>query len=272
MAARPSGAVGLARPRRPPLSLAPARGLDAPNPAHISRGGPTPVWRGRVPGVPPSSGAFPLPGVGAARPWHARAARPPAWCGFARGSGAVARCACPVRRGGVARPPAARRGLAPALLAVAAWLACPRPRRGSAMAAGARLGAWRGPRRPTQPRPARFARVARPRRRGVARPLASQLACGNPRGLLVAACSARGSPSATCSQQHLARVCSSGPQPRSLARVSCSPVQRLNVMLSHLLFVCELSCDDALHHLNVLVPIELYQEAAITRRGLILLR
>jgi hypothetical protein len=119
---------------------------------------------------------------------------------------------------------------------------------------------------------ARLARMARLRRRGVEGPLASQLACGSPRGLLVAACAARGSPSATCSQQQLARVRSSGPRPRSLARVACSPVQCLNVTLSHLPFVCELSRDDALHHLKVLVPIELYQEAAITRRRLIMLR
>jgi hypothetical protein len=103
-------------------------------------------------------------------------------------------------------------------------------------------------------------------------PLASQLAYGSPRGLLVAACVARGSPSATCSQQQLARVRSSGPRPRSLARVDCSLVQRLNVTLNHLPFVCELSRDDALRHLKVLVPIELYPEAAITRHRLIMLR
>jgi hypothetical protein len=136
----------------------------------------------------------------------------------------------------------------------------PRPARRPARAA-----------RPWQ-RPARFALMARPRRRGVAHPLASQLACGSPRGLLVAACAARGSPSAMCSQQHLARVRSSGPRPRSLARVACSPVQRLDVTLSHLPFVCELSREDALRHLKVLVSIELYQEAAITRHGLIMLR
>jgi hypothetical protein len=145
-------------------------------------------------------------------------------------------------------PPRLRRG------------AQPRPARRPARAA-----------RPRQ-RPARFARMARLRRRGVARPLASQLAYDSPRGLLVAACATRGSPSATCSQQHLARVRSSGPLPRSLARVACSPVQRLNVTPSHLPFVCELSREDALRHLKVLVSIELYQEAAITRHGLIMLR
>jgi hypothetical protein len=56
---------------------------------------------------------------------------------------------------------------------------------------------------------------------------------------------------------------------RSFAR---SPVQRLNVTLCHLSFVCKLSRDDVLHHLKVLVLIELYQEATIIRRGLIMLR
>jgi hypothetical protein len=45
---------------------------------------------------------------------------------------------------------------------------------------------------------------------------------------------------------------------RSFAR---SPVQRLNVTLCHLPFVRKLSRDDALHHLKVLVLIEMYQEA-----------
>jgi hypothetical protein len=116
------------------------------------------------------------------RPWSAR----PQPCAQ---RGVAAQLACPqLGRGGrssataprparaAPRLPAARRGLAPALSAVAAWLARPRPRPGSANA-----------RRPAQPRPARFARVARPRRRGVACPLASQLACGSPRDLLVAA-------------------------------------------------------------------------------------
>jgi hypothetical protein len=48
-------------------------------------------------------------------------------------------------------------------------------------------------------------------------------------------------------------------------------VLRLNVTLSHLPFVCKLSCDDALPHLKVLVLIELYQEAAITRHELLCL-
>jgi hypothetical protein len=147
MAARPSGAVGpgLARPRRPPFLLA---STARPWPcARLGLGGAAlrAARRGRVPGVPPSLGAFPLPGMG----------------GLARGSGAVARCACPARRGGVAHPlaasvrpcarpasrggvtrlPAARRGLAPALPAMAAWLARSRPQRSSAMAAGVRP--WR---------------------------------------------------------------------------------------------------------------------------------
>jgi hypothetical protein len=42
-----------------------------------------------------------------------------------------------------------------------------------------------------------------------------QLTCGSPRDLLVAACIVRGSPSAACSQQWLARVRSSGPLPRT---------------------------------------------------------
>jgi hypothetical protein len=153
----------------------------------------------------------------------------------------------PSRARAAPRPPAAWRGLAPTLLAMAAWLALPGPRPGLANA-----------RRPAQPHPARFARVARPRCRGVACPLASQLACGSPRDLLMAT--------------SLARVCSSGPRPHSLARVAYSPVQRLTITLSHLSFRCELSRYDALRQLKVLVLMGLYQEAAITRHGLIMLR
>jgi hypothetical protein len=67
-----------------------------------------------------------------------------------------------------------------------------------------------------------------------------------------------------------ARSAQRGSRPESLARCSArlitrsfarSPVQRLNVTLCHLPFVCKLSRDDALHHLKVLVLIELYQEA-----------
>jgi hypothetical protein len=222
-----------------------------------------------------------------ARPWRGGAARlPPARP--ASGLGAAAR-AC---RGAIpARPPVttARLGHGGRSSAVASG-AIPGVLRRPALAASARpwprrgFGAVRSPARlsgllarlarvacPLQ-RPARSARVARPRRRSVACPLASQLACSSPHGLLVAACAARDSPSTTCSQQQLARVRSNGPRPRSLARVACSPVQRLNTTLSHLPFVCELSREDALRHLKVLVPIELYQEAAITRHRLIMLR
>jgi hypothetical protein len=191
-------------------------------------------------GAPPSS-SRPRPGPGLARGFGAAAqpARPrnltPAWRDLARGFGAVARCACPARRGGVARLSAARRSLAPALPAVAAWLACPRLgaalrppcppwRRGSPardlgaarpwrleLGRGARRvpgilqarpGCWRAAMAPprlrcgAQLRPARFARVARPRRRGVACPLASQLACGSPHDLLVVASFTR-----SCAQQ-----------------------------------------------------------------------
>jgi hypothetical protein len=198
-----------------------------------------------------------------------------------------------------ARPPAAWRGLAPALLAVAAWLACPRLgaalrpscppwRRGSP---ACDLGAarpwrpelsrdvWRVPGvlcRPAlaagaRPWPRRgFGAVRSPARHGLlawlAREVAAWRAPWRPSSLAAAR--------ATCSwrPRSLARVRSSGPRPRSLARVACSPVQRLDVTLSHLPFVCELSREDALRHSKVLVSIELYQEAAITRHGLIMLR
>jgi hypothetical protein len=120
MAARLSDTVGpgLARPWRPPPSLAPARGLGAPNPTPISRGGPIPVRCGRVPGVPPSPGAFPLPVW--ARPDHGTSAQPDPR------RGAALRAAPVQWRGAPALPAvAAWRGLAPALLAMAAWLACP---------------------------------------------------------------------------------------------------------------------------------------------------
>jgi hypothetical protein len=132
-----------------------------------------------------------------ARPW--RPARPPAQAPFARRAARVRR---PVLAAG-ARP----------------WLrrgAQPRPARRTARAAH--------PRGLLAAAPAWSARVARPRRRGMERPLASQLACGSPHGLLMAACAARGSSSVTCSQQQLARVRSSGPRPRSLARAACSSV------------------------------------------------
>jgi hypothetical protein len=128
-----------------------------------------------------------------------------------------------------------------------------------ALAAGARPWPRRG-----------FDAVRSPARRGLlvwlARDVAAWRAPWRPSSLATAR--------ATCSwrPRSLARVRSSGPWPRSLARVACSPVQRLNITLSHLPFVCELSREDALRHLKVLVPIELYQEAAITRHGLIMLR
>jgi hypothetical protein len=185
------------------------------------------------------------------------------------------------------------------LPAVAAWLACPRlgaalrppcpswrrglPARDLGAAQPWRPELGRGTRRvpgvlrrPTlaagaRPWPGRgFGAVRSPAWRGLlawlTRDDAAWRAPWRPSSL-AAAC-------ATCSwrPRSLARVHSSGPRPRSFARVTCSPVQRLNITLSHLPFVCELSREDALRHLNVLVPIELYQEAALTRRGLIMLR
>jgi hypothetical protein len=150
---------------------------------------PCPPWRRARP---------PAARLDAAQPW-----RPELGRGARRGPDVLRRPALAAssrpwpRRGfGAVRSPVWLGGL----LAQLACVACPRQR------------------------PTWFARVARPQRGGVAPPLASQLACGSPRGLLVAACSARGSPSVTCSQQHLARVRSSGPRPRSLARVACSPM------------------------------------------------
>jgi hypothetical protein len=149
----------------------------------------------------PDSPFFPV-----ATPAPASCASPPGcWC---------AAMASPwLRRGAQPRPGCWRAAVAPRGFGAVRSLA----RLGGLLARLARVAC------PRQ-RPARSARVARPRRRGVARPLASQLACGSPRGLLVAAYATRGSPSATCSQQQLARIHSSGPRPRSLARVACSSV------------------------------------------------
>jgi hypothetical protein len=244
----------MARSRRPDAAL-------PPPPLPRVRSGPTPARRGARPGPgSPSLRDTPAqPDLVMVRP-YARLR-----CG-----GAVRPPAASARLGHGGRSSAVAPGAAPGVLRRPALAVCvrPWPRRGfGAVRSSARLGGLLArlarvacPRQ----RRARFACVARPRRHGVAR--------GSPRGLLVAACSARGSPSATCSQQHLTRVRSNGPRPRSLARVACSPVQRLNVTLSHLPFVCELSREDVLRHLKVLVSIELYQKAAITRHGLIMLR
>jgi hypothetical protein len=283
---------GLARPRRPlPLSRPPAASArPTPPPSHAAaqpRSGAA-----ASPASRPAPARSPSPAW--ARPGHGTPVQPDLRHGAAlvrwRGAPAlpaVAPWLARPRLGAALRPPCSpwRRG-SPALPAMAAWLTRPRPRRGSAMAAGARL--WRSARSPascTDPPwllvrghgpAAASARCAAPPGAVCSRgsPATSRRGAppGVPARLRQPARLARGSPSATCSQQHLARVHNSGPRPRSLAHVACSLVQHLNVTLSHLLFVCELSCDDALHHLNVLVPIELYQEAAITRRGLIMLR
>jgi hypothetical protein len=191
MAARPPAVgPGLARPRRPPSSSRPwpgpglARGMarrrGLPTRGSPARG-PAPAlraaWRGGAVRLPPARPWRPAPPVRlphrlaparhSARPRLGAALRPPCspWRRGSPALGLVRPCARPARRGGVARPPAT----------------------------AARLG-----QRPTSyaARPTRFARVARPRRRGVACPLASQLACGSPRDLLVAASLAR-----SCVQQ-----------------------------------------------------------------------
>jgi hypothetical protein len=164
-----------------------------------------------------------------------------------------------------------------------------RPRNGTALrppySPWRRGSPARGSARPCA-RPARRGGVARPRDRGSARPTPDVLRSPARRGLLawldrdIAAWRAPWRPSslaaarATClwRPRSLARVCDSGPQPHSLARVAYSPVQRLTITLSHLSFGCKLSRYDALRQLKVLVLMGLCQEAAITRHGLIMLR
>jgi hypothetical protein len=279
--ARPSAACPPAAPaRRRGHGGLPARGLPRPRPPS-------------APPLPPRVRG-PAPALRAA--WHGGAAcppvaRPPAVrprpcarhgvaaqlacprLGHGGWSSATAsrpaRAASPRSRARAAlRPPAAWRGLAPALLAVAASLACPR------------LGAALRP--PCPP----WRRGSPARDRGPARPTPDVLRSPARRGLLawiyrdIAALRATWRPSslaaarATCSwwPRSLARVCGSGPRPSSLARVAYSPVQRLTITLGHLSFMCELSRYDALRQLKVLVLMGLCQKAAITRHGLIMLR
>jgi hypothetical protein len=155
-------------PARPPASRA-----APPLTARLRRGRSSRgarLWRATPPWLARSSPSRPHHGLGCAGPpWLLARGRGPA--------AASARCAAPP-------------GSAACSCGSPAWLA-----RGSA-----RLARVACPRQRLE----RSARVARPQRRGVERPLASQLACGSPRGLLVAACAARGSPSATCSQQRSA--------------------------------------------------------------------
>jgi hypothetical protein len=259
----------LARPRSAPASPA----LGAPPFLLASAGQPRPCARHGAAARPVRPWlARPWSGPGPARGMAQRRSSP------APGSAVAARArprrpAPPVRlpcrlARAAPRPPAAWHGLAPALLAVAAWLA--RPRLGAAL------------RPPCMP----WRRGSPARDRGPARPTPDVLRSPARRGLLawldrdVAAWRAPWRPSslaaalATCSwrPRSLARVCGSGPRRRSLARVAYSPVQRLTITLSHLSFRCELSRYDALRQLKVLVLMGLCQEAAITRHGLIMLR
>jgi hypothetical protein len=192
--ARPQPRLAQPRPhltRR--LNPGPARPRPR-RPAQLRRVPPPRRGRGQAMARPRS------PTSGMARLWCGGVVRPPCplWRRGSPARGSARPCARPARRGGVAHLPCPlwRRG-SPArdLGAARPW----RPeldfgaRRGPRRPAPTRPGCWCAAMAPprlrhgAQPRPARFARVARPRRRGVARPLASQLACGNPRGLLVAA-------------------------------------------------------------------------------------
>jgi hypothetical protein len=111
------------------------------------------------------------------------------------------------------------------------------------------------------PRPARHGLFA-----WLGRDVAAWRAPGRPSSLAAAR--------ALCSwrPRSLARVCGSGPRPRSLTRVVYSPVQRLTITLSHLSFRWEWSRYDVLRQLKVLVLVELCREAAIIRHGLLMLR
>jgi hypothetical protein len=253
--------------RSPARSLGPASGARP-----WRRGIPALAWGALAPTPSPSS----LAPVWLARPGAACPPRPR--LGLARSHGGS-----PVR----GRP-------GPSLARSVAWRrSSPAP--SSVVAVGAR------PRRPAPParRPAcpRLGAALRPpyppwrrglpaRDRGPARPTPDVLRSPARHGLLawlgrdVVAWRAPWHPSslaaarATCSwrPRSLARVCGSGPRPRSLTRVVYSPVQRLTITLSHLSFRCELSRYDVLRQLKVLVLIELCQEAAIIRHGLIMLR
>jgi hypothetical protein len=192
------GSARLARPlpRLGPASAPPARPLALGHGGTASR----PRRGARSPRPPPPPPSRPSGWRGPARCARQRPPARPARRAR-RGPGSALRAAMAAHppvvgpapalraawRGGAARLPPAQpwrpelgHGAPPVRLPrrlTPAWRpACPRLGAGSANA-----------RRPAQPRPARFARVARPRRRGVACPLTSQLACGSPRDLLVAA-------------------------------------------------------------------------------------
>jgi hypothetical protein len=265
--ARPLPSAWRCVARSPARSLGPASGARP-----WRRGIPASAWGALAPTPSPSS----LAPVWLARPGAACPPRPR--LGLARSPGGS-----PVR----GRP-------GPSLARSVAWRrSSPAP--SSVVAVGAR------PRRPAPParRPAcpRLGAALRPpyppwrrglpaRDRGPARPTPDVLRSPARHGLLawlgrdVVAWRAPWHPSslaaarATCSwrPRSLARVCGSGPRPRSLTRVVYSPVQRLTITLSHLSFRCELSRYDVLRQLKVLVLIELCQEAAIIRHGLIMLR
>jgi hypothetical protein len=276
---------GVPQPQRGSVEPPPraARGSLLARPAHCCPARPT--RRGpRLARVPPrsrlpalASGAWPRRG---AQPCPARRARlGPQRARFPRARGVLAargavpcprrimprpRCGVPARPYWLARsaaPPGARH------------LARPRPRRGRTS---------RGVACPPAA-PARLAARSVAARGGSARPARSTPALP----LAVAPCVAAPCPARPSAAWHVrgtqlgpgvaARSAQRGSRPASPARRSArlatrSPEQRLNVTLRHLPVVCKLSRDDVLHHLKVLVLIELYQEAVITRRGLTMFR
>jgi hypothetical protein len=235
-----------------------------------------------APGLTVPSSSSPRPGArpaclwcaaGArlARPWRPRAAPPSrprlahghGICDAARGPGAwcLARLA---QRAPMA--PIARSATRPA------WRARPRPRHGSqpgrppAPARSPPFPAGATMALPTAP--AWLAMSSAAARSGSARPTCSTLALP----LAVAPCvvalcclarpwhAARARRGCPWRMQHGSRPASS--TRRSARQLARLPAQRLNVTLSHFPFMCKLSHDDALHHLKVLVQIELYQEVA----------
>jgi hypothetical protein len=244
---RPSGWPGPVRRAR---QRPPAR------PARRACRSPGSALRAAVAACPPV--VDPAPALRATR--RGGAARlPPAW----RGGAARLPPARPWRRSLPAPSLAWRRSSPAPSSAVAAQLACPPSL------------AWR------RSSPVPSSAVAAQLACSPARPRRLELGHGAPPALSnVAAWRAPGRPSslaaahAICSwrPRSLARVCGSGPRPRSLTRVVYSPVQRLTITLSHLSFRCELSRYDVLRQLKVLVQIELCQEVAIIRHGLLMLR
>jgi hypothetical protein len=257
-----------AAPARPPAPLGVAAhgslACPLPRPLALTHGGVAPA---RSPLPPPRSS---LASIWLARPGAACPPRPR--LGLARSHGGS-----PAR----GRPgPSLARGLA--------W-------RRSSPAPSSATAPRPAPPRPRGALPARGSArpCARPIRRGgvacpsatATRPGQRPTSCAAPPGTVCsrgsAVTSRRGVPPgiparlrqpARLARGGLARVCGSGPRPRSLTRVVYSPVQRLTITLSHLSFRCELSRCDVLRQLKVLVLIERCQEAAIIRHGLIMLR